>query len=42
MRILITEDEKDLAEAIARGLRRQGYAADIAGDGEVHTAITLK
>jgi DNA-binding response OmpR family regulator len=34
MRILITEDEKDLADAIAKGLRRQGYAADIALDGE--------
>ena len=34
MRILITEDEKDLAEALARGLRQQGYAADIAYDGE--------
>ncbi len=34
MRILITEDEKDLADAIARGLRQQGYAADIALDGE--------
>ena len=34
MRILITEDEKDLAEALARGLRKQGYAADIAYDGE--------
>ena len=34
MRILITEDEKELAEALARGLRKQGYAADIAYDGE--------
>ena len=34
MRILITEDEKDLAEALARGMRQQGYAADIAYDGE--------
>ena len=34
MRILITEDEKDLANAIAKGLRKQGYAADIAYDGE--------
>lgn len=34
MRILVTEDEKDLADAIAKGLRRQGYAADIALDGE--------
>ncbi len=34
MRNLITEDEKDLAEALARGMRKQGYAADIAYDGE--------
>ena len=34
MRILITEDEKELADALARGLRQQGYAADIAYDGE--------
>jgi DNA-binding response OmpR family regulator len=34
MRILIVEDEKDLADALAIGLRRQGYAADIAYDGE--------
>jgi DNA-binding response OmpR family regulator len=34
MRILVVEDEKDLAEAIATGLRKQGYAADIALDGE--------
>jgi DNA-binding response OmpR family regulator len=34
MRILIIEDEKDLANAIAKGLRKQGYAADVAYDGE--------
>jgi DNA-binding response OmpR family regulator len=34
MRILVVEDEKDMAEAIAAGLRKQGYAADIALDGE--------
>jgi DNA-binding response OmpR family regulator len=34
MRILITEDERELASAIARGLRKQGYATDIAYDGE--------
>ena len=34
MRILVVEDEKDLAEAIVAGLRKQGYAADIALDGE--------
>ena len=34
MRILVVEDEKALAEAIALGLQKQGYAADIALDGE--------
>ncbi len=34
MRILVVEDEKDLAVALARGLRQQGYAADVAYDGE--------
>lgn len=33
MRILIVEDERDLADAIARGLRREGWAVDIARDG---------
>lgn len=33
MRILIVEDEPDLATALARGLRREGYAVDIALDG---------
>jgi len=39
MRILITEDEKDMADALARGLRQQGYAADIAYDGEEAMAM---
>lgn len=30
MRLLVVEDEQDLAAAIARGLRRHGYAVDIA------------
>ncbi len=34
MRLLIVEDEEDLADAIARGLRKQGYVVDIASDGE--------
>jgi len=34
MRILIVEDEKELADAIARGLNKQGYASDTAYDGE--------
>ena len=34
MRILIIEDEIDLVNVLAQGLRRQGYAVDIASDGE--------
>lgn len=32
MRILVVEDEVELAEAIATGLRREGYAVDVAND----------
>ncbi len=35
MRILVIEDEEDLANAIAKGLRKQGYAVDTAFDGEL-------
>ena len=34
MRILVTEDEKDLADALVKGLERQGYAVDVAYDGK--------
>lgn len=34
MRLLVVDDEPDLVEAVARGLRREGYAVDTAGDGE--------
>ena len=33
MRVLVVEDEQRLADAIARGLRREGMAVDLAGDG---------
>ena len=33
MRVLVVEDEPDLAAAIALSLRRDGYAVDIADDG---------
>ena len=33
MRVLVVEDERDLASAIARGLRRDGFAVDLAYDG---------
>jgi two-component system OmpR family response regulator len=34
MRVLVIEDEKKLADVLARGLREEGYAADIANRGE--------
>jgi len=34
MRVLIVEDEVDLARALARGLRQEGYAVDVALNGE--------
>ena len=34
MRVLIAEDDKVLAEAVALGLRRQGMAVDIVLDGD--------
>ena len=34
MRVLIAEDEPRVAEAVARGLRREGIAVDVAADGE--------
>jgi DNA-binding response OmpR family regulator len=34
VRVLIAEDEARLADAIARGLRRQGFAVDLAPDGD--------
>ncbi len=33
MRILVVDDEVDLAEAIATGLRREGYAVDVCHSG---------
>jgi len=37
MRILVVDDEVDLAEAVATGLRRDGYAVDVAHGG--HEAL---
>ena len=34
MRILVIEDEKKITDFIKRGLREEGYAADVAYDGE--------
>ena len=33
MRVLVAEDEPRVAAAVARGLRREGMAVDVAGDG---------
>jgi len=33
VRLLVVEDEQDLAAALAVGLRQEGYAVDVAGDG---------
>jgi DNA-binding response OmpR family regulator len=33
MRLLVVDDEADLAHALAKGLRQQGYAVDLAFDG---------
>ena len=37
MRILLVEDEPDAARLLAKGLREQRYAVDIAADGEAAT-----
>ncbi|MFN8160227.1 MAG: response regulator transcription factor [Solirubrobacterales bacterium] len=34
MRLLIAEDDRKLAGSLARGLRGEGYAVDVAADGE--------
>lgn len=34
MKLLVVEDEPDLLEGLARALRREGYAVDLAADGE--------
>jgi two-component system copper resistance phosphate regulon response regulator CusR len=34
MRILLVEDQRDAAEILMKGLREQGYAVDLAVDGE--------
>jgi DNA-binding response OmpR family regulator len=34
MRVLVIEDERDLADSLVEGLRRAGYAVDVAYDGD--------
>lgn len=38
-RVLVVEDEEEMAALVARGLRREGYLVDIAGDGM--TALSI-
>ena len=42
MRVLIVEDHRELAAAIATGLRREGMAVDIVFDGEAALAHTKR
>jgi two-component system copper resistance phosphate regulon response regulator CusR len=39
MRILIVEDERKVAEVVARGLRAESYAVDFAADAETASAM---
>jgi DNA-binding response OmpR family regulator len=39
MRLLVVEDEAKLADVLRRGLEEQGYAVDVAGDGEDGLAL---
>jgi two-component system, OmpR family, response regulator len=34
MRLLVVEDEEKMADLLARGLREEGHAVDVTGDGE--------
>ena len=40
-RILIVEDEKDIAEILKYNVEKQGYEAEVAGDGEKGLALAL-
>ncbi|MGE5827684.1 MAG: response regulator transcription factor [Micromonosporaceae bacterium] len=41
MRVLVVEDERSLADAIARGLRRDGLAVDVVYDGSAGHEMAL-
>jgi heavy metal response regulator len=41
MRILVVEDEKKVASFIEKGLEEEGYAVDVAADGEEGLAMAL-
>src|SRR5690348_592602 len=34
MRLLLVEDDTKLARSVCKGLQREGYAVDVAGDGD--------
>lgn len=39
MRLLVVDDEVDLADAVAKGLRREGYAVDVLYSGDEAVAV---
>ena len=41
MRLLIVEDERELAESLRRGLTAEGYTVDVAHDGNVGLELAL-
>ena len=41
MRILVAEDEPRIAAAVARGLRREGMAVDVAPEGGAQFTVAL-
>ena len=41
MRILIVEDDADLAQFIRKGLKEEHYVVDVAADGEAGLALAL-
>jgi len=41
MRILVVEDEKKVANFIKKGLEEEGYAVDVASDGEIGLQMAL-
>lgn len=41
MRLLVIEDEKKVASFIKKGLEEEGYAVDVAGDGETGLRMAL-
>jgi len=42
MRLLLVEDEADLADTLAEGLRREGYLVDVARDGGERRSATSR